>query len=249
MSIIFLIFAINQNMNFVEQVIDTMAIGDASISSMIERYIPDYDTMPIRVLLGIMKNQNAFRRLTINYNIFKYYYNYSKVSAIFTAENILIYLPEFHLYQLFDDIERYKMYMNSIGRDCFYNGPIEYIAYQLVLINSEHNFLLKCENNVALIEKICKIFEKHKVVKTVDGLWIQLVFNSHVKGFVQEQNLLQSVYSRVPNESIHIPRHNSIDNKFIENRIPNIPEDVTCEKYMKIIKRSIMKSDLYRRYV
>lgn len=87
---------------------------NAKICNIIKRNIDNPNSIPLDTFICILKNQELFEHMS-KYKEFKYYYSYDLVSQKFTEGNVLIYLPNMKLYQLFDNVGKYNNYIQHMS--------------------------------------------------------------------------------------------------------------------------------------
>lgn len=205
--------------------------------------IVSYPNISIDVLSNIANNQQLLISIFnaecgLNPIEFSPYYCYSEVSVKFEFGNVLIYIPILGLYQLFDNVEKYKLYLDRIQDKQINN----LLFQQLVLISAEHKFILRCENKPELIDKIKLILNTNIVdIKESPG-YVQLTFNTlKVSSFAQEQIYFEKIMRNILNAPIYIPRHGN-DTKFVENDITYTDKSVI--KMLKNIEKYVMQSKI-----
>jgi len=206
----------------------------------LKRYISRDLNLPLSFITSIIRRQEIFINVFNMTGLissfidieFVAYHSYSSVSEKFKYGNVLIYIPELELYQLFSSINDYKAYIER--RD-----EIKLKFCQLVLISVEHKFILRCENNPDLINKIENILGVNCVEVTDFSTYVQLTFNTiKVSSFVQEQTLFEKITREIINDSIYIPRHGN-DNRFIENKFDL--DNRSATEILKSIEKYVMQ--------
>ncbi len=202
--------------------------------------IVGYPNISIDVLSNIANNQQLLISIfNAEYGInpieFSPYYCYSEVSIKFKFGNVLIYIPILGLYQLFDNVEKYQLYLERMQDKQINN----LLFQQLVLISAEHKFILRCENKPELIDKIKLILNTNIVdIKESPG-YVQLTFNTlKVSNFAQEQIYFEKIMRHILDAPIYIPRHGN-DTKFVENDITYTDKSVI--KMLKNIEKYVMQ--------
>mgnify|MGYP001439653241 CR=1 FL=1 len=220
-----------------------------AIGHEMEVHIPKHMKMPVNTFIGIMNNKMIFGYMA-NFNKptkeFVFYYDYREVSTDFKLGNVLIYLPTLHLYQLFEDVDKYSEYINRMRE---FDFTEEIFARQLVLISAAHNFIVKCENSKTLIKRIVEVIHKKPIRKQVDGYWIQLTFDIIFSNFLQERDFFEEISRKVRNESFTLPVHGE-ENKFIENNTASlhVKDKEKITKRLKHIEKYIMQAKKVQTY-
>ncbi len=211
------------------------------IIKSIKVYISDDLNISLSMISGILRHQeifvNIFNLVCYGMNLpkleFSAYHTYSTVGSKFKYGNVLIYVPELELYQLFDDLEKYKAYLKRMQ-----DNEVDLEFCQLVLISAEHKFILRCENNPELISKIENILGSNTEI-TEFSSYVQLTFGSiKVSSFIQEQALFEKITRDILDGSIHVPRH-GCDSRFVENKFNC--EDRSVTEILENIERYVMQ--------
>ena len=210
------------------------------IVRIIRHFVGSIENISFGVIVNLINNHELLVKLTNSKFTFlkiefTFYHNYIDVTKKFVFGNVLIYIPLLGLYQLFDNIEKYKIYLERI-QEMKIN---DMLFRQLVLISAEHKFILRCENKPELIDKIKHALDVNVVSVDEKPTYVQLTFNTiNVSSFVQEQNLFERITQSVLNNSIYIPRHSN-DNKFVEHDINHATANIV--NMLKNIEKHIMQ--------
>jgi hypothetical protein len=222
-----------------------------NIPDLVDKNISNIGNMPLRTFTGIMNNQAMFRYISgdLHAKEFTYYYNHDEVHKKFAMGNVLIYLPNLQLYQLFDDLEMYKKYIIRID-DYGFDRSIP--VYELILITIEHKFIVRCDNSEKLISDIKRILPG-KMEQNIDGPFAELIFDRMVSSFEQEQVLFRLIIESVPDSSIRVPvhkDHNDYNTNFVEHSVSPLygPRNEEIIELLERIENSIksIKPTVYK---
>ena len=199
------------------------------ICSKLYHYMYDYMDTPFSKLCYIKDNEELFIGLTNcirTLNEFTFYHTYETICKKFVTGNVLTYLPTFRIYQLFDNIEKYGLYVDRISNSKYKTFPIK----QLVLISEPHKFIVCCNDDEVLVNKISNTIGgiKPEIIK-LNG-YLQLMFNKPVSSVFEDRQLFEIISDLDPN--IYIPKHKD-DNKFLEVDV--------CHHFTKYVNDNIEK--------
>lgn len=167
----------------------------------------DLETIPFGVLVNIVNNQELFKKIIMTSVKFNSHFDYRIISKNFVDGNIFIYVPILGLYLLFTNLDNYKSYLSNMNADIVFQ--------QLIPVNREHKFILRCDNG--LVKQIKHALDTTDVKCKFDLTHTQILFNKiKVSSHAQEIKLLNKLKTmNVVDESICVPRH-ADDNRFIE---------------------------------